>query len=335
MGKRGTMSATASVDGLVQPATGEFVIECSDVAKQYDEEHGIRGLDFTVPEGHVLGLIGPSGSGKTTTVRLLAGLLRRDSGSITVMGEDPEHFDAKMRRKLGYLPQSTLLYPTLPLAENLEFVASMYGFIRRERKEATARVLGLVDLSDNADMRLSSASGGMRRRLGLAAALLHDPVIVFMDEPTAGLDPILRRSLWEHFNAMRDLGKTLIVTTQYVGEAAYCDTIMLLDEGSIIAAGTPERLRKDAFGGELLDVTFTNATSPSLISSMESIEGVREVTATGSRSVRLVVEDAGTTIPAISAMVESTEVGVAEAERFVPEFDDVFVELVDRRRSTS
>lgn len=306
-------------------------ISASDVTKRYDENHGVSGLTFDVPAGHILGLIGPSGSGKTTTVRLLAGLMRRDSGALSVLGTDPDQFDEGIRARLGYLPQSTLLYPTLTLRENLEFVGSLYGFLRRERHEAATRMLDLVDLSEAADLRLDQASGGMRRRLGLGAALLHSPEVVFLDEPTAGLDPILRRALWERFREMKDEGRTLIITTQYVGEAAYCDAITLLTEGAIVASGAPEELRSAAFGGELIDVVFTETPSWSILRRLGEATDASDVSVTGPRSARLVVKDAGTAIPLVSSVATELEVEVAEAERFIPEFDDVFVRLVDRR----
>lgn len=305
-------------------------ISAVDVSKRYDSAHGVTHLTFDVPSGHILGLIGPSGSGKTTTVRLLAGLLTRDSGTLSVLDRDPTDFDDEIRSKIGYLPQSTLLYPTLTMQENLEFVASLYGYLRKERRVRAGEMLEMVDLATQADMRLEQASGGMRRRLGLAAALLHDPSVVFLDEPTAGLDPILRRALWDRFKEMRDDGRTLIITTQYVGEAAYCDAITLLAEGEIVASGAPEALRSDAYGGELIDVVFTTTPSWTVMQSLSDATDAVDIRPTGSRSVRLIVADAGTAIPTISNMAGEHGMEVVEAERFIPEFDDVFVELVDR-----
>jgi ABC-2 type transport system ATP-binding protein len=300
------------------------------VSKHYDGERGVTDLTFDVPPGHILGLIGPSGCGKTTTVRLLAGLLHRDSGDLSVLGTDPTAFSDDLRSRIGYLPQSTVLYPTLSLRENLEFVGSLYGFPRAERKDRARRMLEMVDLGTHGDLRLEEASGGMRRRLGLAAALLHEPSVIFLDEPTAGLDPILRRTLWDWFREIRDEGQTLIITTQYVGEAAYCDAITLLANGEIVASGAPEDLRSEAYGGELVDVVFTATPSWGVLQELSKATDASDVRPTGSRSVRLVVEDAGTAIPAISTVAGNHDMDVVEAERFTPEFDDVFVRLVDR-----
>jgi ABC-2 type transport system ATP-binding protein len=305
-------------------------ISAVTVSKRYDGEHGVTDLTFDVPPGHILGLIGPSGSGKTTTVRLLAGLLHRDSGDLAVLGADPGSFDDDIRSRIGYLPQSTLLYPTLSLEENLEFVGSLYGFTRPERRARSRRMLELVDLHDHGDLRLEQASGGMRRRLGLAAALLHEPSVIFLDEPTAGLDPILRRTLWDRFREMREEGRTLLITTQYVGEAAYCDAITLLADGRIVASGAPEDLRSEAFGGELVDVVFTATPSWEMMQGLKDATDASDVRSTGSRSVRLTVADAGTATPLISGVATDHGMDVVEAERFTPEFDDVFVRLVDR-----
>jgi len=320
------MNSTSMNSTSVNPT-----IAAMDVTKRYDGEHGVSNLTFDVPAGHILGLIGPSGSGKTTTVRLLAGLLTRDSGTLEVLGRDPDAFDDDIRSRIGYLPQSTLLYPTLGLQENLEFVASLYGFSKAERRRRAIHMLETVDLAANRHMRLDRASGGMSRRLGLAAALLHDPTVVFLDEPTAGLDPILRREVWRRFHEMRDQGRTLIITTQYVGEASYCDGITLLAEGEIVASGTPESLRSRAFGGELVDVVFTTTPSWTVMQSLKEAVAATDVLTTGPRSIRLVVADAGTTIPTVSTVSLEHGVEVLEAEPFIPDFDDVFVRLVDRR----
>ncbi len=306
------------------------VIECEDVHKLYDADTGVRGLSLTVPAGHILGLIGPSGSGKTTTVRLMAGLLSRDSGTLRVLDEDPDTFDRAIRRRLGYLPQSTVLYPALSLRENLEFVGALYGLPRAARKRSAGEMLEIVDLGDAADRRLVEASGGMKRRLGLGAAMIHRPDVLFLDEPTAGLDPILRASLWDVFRKLRDDGNTLIVTTQYVGEAAFCDTIALLAGGEVVEHGEPEALRWAAFGGELVDVVFSERPTWAAIDELRASVSAHDLQSTGVREIRLTVDDAGTAIPLITETAERLGVQIAEVERHVPDFDDAFVRIVKR-----
>lgn len=294
---------------------------------------GVRDLDIRVPQGTMVGLIGPSGSGKTTAVRLLTGLLRPDSGKVEVLGTQPTRFDGRARSRIGYLPQSSALYPTLTVRENLDFAAALQGLRGRQRKRACDRILEFVELEDSQGLKVSEISGGMRRRVGLAAALIHSPELMFLDEPTAGLDPILRRSVWEHLSELREEGGTLIVTTQHVSEAAYCDYIALLSEGEMAEWGAPEELRRRAFGGELLDVKFAQRVPWQVIDQIGEAIGASVADSLDPRTVRFTVDDAGSAVPIVTTTADQLDVEVVEAERAVPEFDDVFVRIVDRHRA--
>ncbi len=313
----------------------ETMIAADAVSMTYDGRTGVHDLDFEVPAGSLIALVGPSGAGKSTIVRLLTGLLDRESGMLEVLGRDPGEFDAETRAQLGYLPQSSVLYPTLSIRENLDFVASTYGLRGSARAKAADRILEFVELADVADRRLADTSGGMQRRVGLAAALIHEPKMLFLDEPTAGLDPILRRSVWDHFVELREAGRTLLVTTQYVGEASYCDRIALLEEGRILEFGAPEDLRRSAFGGELVDVVFTEPPSYGDVELFGSRVGATEIATLGPATVRLTVPDAGQAIPLVASTADDVGLSVAETERYLPDFDDVFVRIVKRHREGS
>lgn len=294
---------------------------------------GVRNLDIRVPEGTIVGLIGPSGSGKTTAVRLLAGLLEPDSGRIQVLDHDPARFDGKTRSRIGYLPQSSALYPALTVRENLDFAAALQGLRGRARKRACDRILEFVELDEAQKQRVDEISGGMRRRVGLATALVHSPELMFLDEPTAGLDPILRRSVWAHLSELRDSGRTMIVTTQVVSEAAYFDYIGLLSEGRMLEWGAPEELRRRAFGGEMIDVVFSQRVPWQIIERLGDAMGATDIDSRGPRSVRFTVDDAGSAIPQVTTAAGEADVELVEAERVVPEFDDVFVRIVDSHRA--
>lgn len=311
----------------------DTTIDAAGVSKIYAGDVGLRGLDLEVGEGSVVGLIGPSGAGKTTAVRLLLGLVPRDEGDLVVLGTDPEGFDARTRKRLGYLPQDTALYPTLSVRENLDFIAALHGLRGRRRAIACEGVLETVELADAQDRRLDRLSGGMRRRAGLAAALVHGPSLIFLDEPTAGQDPILRRSVWEHLDRLGGEGRTLVITTQHVGEAAYCDVIVLLAEGEVIALGAPEDLRRAAFDGELIDVTFESPPGWDVVNAIGSSIGANDTVFLGSRSVRYTVPDAGPAIPRVGEVAGEHDARVVETDRVVPEFDEVFVRLVDDHRN--
>ena len=238
--------------------TGDLVAQARDVTRQFDGSGGVRGLTLQVPRGRIVGLVGPSGSGKTTTVRLLLGIDRPDEGDIRVFASPPHRHLRRDRRRIGYLPQHQALSRDLSVRHNLQMMASVYGMPLRHRllpgrrrraaRERVEHLLELLDLQDVQRTRLGDTSGGEQRRLALAAALVHEPDLLVLDEPTSGIDPLLRQRLWEHFTALRDAGVTLLVTTQYVGEAAHCDLLALLVDGRVIAVDTPAALRDEALG---------------------------------------------------------------------------------------
>lgn len=308
-------------------------IEAIDVSKTYLGNDGLRGLDLEVSRGSIVGLIGPSGAGKTTAVRVFTGLLRPDAGHLLVLGTEPSRFGSDIRGRIGYLPQESAVYPGLSVRENIDFVAALQGLRGRERSAATDRVLDFVELRGAERKRASDASGGMRRRIALAGALVHDPDLLFLDEPTTGLDPILRRTIWGHFEELRAAGKTLIVTTQNVTDAGRCDQIVLLSEGSVAEVGRPEDIRRKAFGGELVDVTFDRRPEWHEVDAVaRAIEALDTMPLRG-RAIRYTVVDAGTAIPDVVPAAAEVGIGVTETERVIPDFDDVFVRVVDRERN--
>ncbi|HEY7907424.1 MAG TPA: ABC transporter ATP-binding protein, partial [Thermomicrobiales bacterium] len=218
--------------------------------------------------------------------------------------------------------------------ENLRFSASLYGVPWWETRRRISQLLAFVDLADARKRRAEDLSGGMRRRLSLAATLMHDPDFLVLDEPTAGIDPILRTSIWEGFRAQREEGKTMVVTTQYVTEAEYCDHVLLIHEGAIIAAGTPSELRRAATGGDMLDITF-DRPRPDFERRLQSLPYVHDIEPLDNpNAVRVVVDDVATDLPELNAYCDREEGGCLSIEPHVPTFDDVFVRLVSQARDT-
>jgi ABC-2 type transport system ATP-binding protein len=306
------------------------IISVRDVTRAFDGRVVVDDLTFEVSPGTILGVVGPSGSGKTTTIRMLTGTLGRNNGEITVLGEDPMHFSRRVRGRLAYMPQLFSLYEDLSAQENVGFVAALYGIGPFRRTSRIKRALEVVDLLDSRHVLARNLSGGMQRRLELACALVHDPDVLFVDEPTAGIDPILREAVWDELRRLRSEGRTLVVTTQYVSEAEYCDRVALILDGGLVALDTPEALRRMAYGGDVLQITTDRAVDPDLLANVAGVQNVRQP---GPRTLTATVSDAGVLTPRIVEAIRAAGIGVAGLEEHQPTFDEVFTELVGQRRA--
>lgn len=218
------------------------VIALQNVSKQYEKQPVIHPLSFTVKKGEMFGMLGPSGSGKTTTIKLMIGMEKPDAGSVIAL--DTALPDLQVFRRIGYMAQSDALYHELSAYENIEFFASLYGLKGAHKKDRIQYVLQLVDLLPHAKKPVSQYSGGMKRRLSLAIALLHEPELLVLDEPTVGIDPVLRRSIWDTLHELKMNGTTIVVTTHVMDEAEQCERIALLRGGRLIAVGSPQELKK-------------------------------------------------------------------------------------------
>lgn len=308
----------------------EPIISAREVSRAFDGRTVIEGLSFEVERGTILGLVGPSGSGKTTTVRMLTGTLGRTSGEIRVLGEDPRRFSRRARGQIAYMPQLFSLYEDLSAQENVGFVAALYGIGPFKRRALIRRALEIVDLHDARHRLARDLSGGMQRRLELACALVHSPAVLFIDEPTAGIDPMLRQTIWDQLRRLQDNGRTLLVTTQYVSEAEYCDRVALIADGELVALDTPDELRKLVFGGDVLEVRTERAVDAEMLATVPGITGVTQPAA---RQLFVTTDDAATTTPQIIETLRRAGIGVVGLEEHQPTFDEVFTGLVERRRA--
>jgi ABC-2 type transport system ATP-binding protein len=306
---------------------GAVVID--HATKRFGDDIAVDDISLTVRTGTILGIVGPSGSGKTTTIRLLTGALAPDEGEVRVLGEDPRTFRRQTRERIGYMPQQFTLYPDLTARENVDFVASLFGILWRTRHRRTREVLQLVDLWDVRARRAGRLSGGMQRRLELASALVHDPALMFLDEPTAGIDPILRAKVWEELHRLREGGRTLLVTTQYVNEAESCDTVALISGGRLIALAPPEELRRESMGGDIVEIETTEAFDLSGLADLPMIRGVER---RGPTALRIRVDDAATAMPDVVDAIGQRGGQVVSAQEARPSFDEVFAILVERDR---
>jgi ABC-2 type transport system ATP-binding protein len=250
-----------------------------------------------------------------------------------VFGKHPLGFTEADKARIGYIPQQFILYPTLSAEENLHFLGGIYGMSPKERKAKIQPLLEFVDLIEARRRMARKLSGGMQRRLMLAGALLHDPDFLIADEPTAGIDPILRARIWENFRALRDQGKTLLVTTQYVGEAAYCDQVAVMRNGRLVTVDTPKGLQRQALDGEVIHLQVEQSQ---LVECMRFLEDLPQVSKTEhvpgeADGIYAFVEDAGTELPIILAILrEQRGITPKVAEPYMPAFDEVFVRLIQK-----
>ncbi|MEO8693287.1 MAG: ABC transporter ATP-binding protein [Acidimicrobiales bacterium] len=309
-------------------------VSATNLCKSFSGDAVISNVTFTVPEGTIVGFIGPSGSGKTTLVRLMTGIHAPTSGDILFHGRTPTKLSRAERQEIGYLPQLPVLFHELTVWHNLSFHASLYG-VRLRRRRRLHELLDFVELGDDRNKHVSDISGGMQRRLALAGALVHDPKYLFLDEPTAGIDPILRQKFWDHFRTLRDDGRTLVVTTQYVGEAANCDYVAVLSEGELVLIDTPEGLRRYAFDSESVEVTTVSPQPDALFAELTAIPGVRELPERiNPVSVRLAVDNAAEIIPTLAMWFEQRGVTLVGCREELPDYDDVFVRIIERHRAS-
>ncbi|GGD26334.1 ABC transporter ATP-binding protein [Pontibacillus salipaludis] len=222
----------------------EAVIEVKGMAHSFGDEAVLKDINMEIGRGEIYGLLGPSGAGKTTLVKMIVGIMEADTGEAWVEGVKMPSLE--QMRKVGYMAQSDALYSELSARENLEFFASIYGLKSRKRKERIEDVMRVVGLTEHMDKPVRNYSGGMKRRLSLAIALLHEPDVLILDEPTVGIDPVLRQSIWAELYRWKDKGGSIIVTTHVMDEADKCDRLAMLRDGYVIASGTPIELKQQA-----------------------------------------------------------------------------------------
>ncbi|HEY3993590.1 MAG TPA: ATP-binding cassette domain-containing protein [Ktedonobacteraceae bacterium] len=301
-------------------------IEMIDLCKLFGPFHAIDHLSLTVEQGEIFGLLGPNGSGKTTTINMISGLSVPTSGVVNVMGYDIRHNARRVRRLLGAVPQETALYEELSAWTNLDFHADLFGIPRKEKNARITRILELVQLLERKNSRVGTFSGGMKRRLALGRALLHDPQLIYLDEPTLGVDVQARRAIWDYILALREQGKTVLITTNYLEEAqVLCDRLAIIDHGKLIAVDTPAHL-KQIYGGSVIELEGEKALTD--LAEVKALDGVTDVVQDGPR---LTVTTQGTSnvvpqiINIISREGELRNIVVRE-----PNLDEIFLRLTGR-----
>jgi ABC-2 type transport system ATP-binding protein len=290
----------------------------------------VRDIDLTVAPGEVFGFLGPNGAGKTTTVRMLCTLLPPTAGSATVAGLDVVSDAAEVRRRIGVALQEIGLDPVQTGRELLELQCGLYGITGRRGRGRTIELLELVGLTDAADRRTKTYSGGMKRRLDLASALVHSPDVLFLDEPTTGLDPASRLTIWDEVRRINEGGATVFLTTQYLEEAdKLCNRLAIIDDGRIVAEGTPERL-KGELGHDVVSVSLDGADPVATEAALMGLAGLERVVAEPDALALYVLDGAGS-IAEIVRRLDRDQISVGAISVSRPSLDDVFLQATGRR----
>jgi drug efflux transport system ATP-binding protein len=245
--------------GTRSETSGDHVIEVKNIQRRFGDFYAVKGITFSVRKGEVFGLLGANGAGKSTTFRMLCGLLPPSAGNLSVAGVDLRKAPAAARAHIGYMSQKFSLYGNLSVNENLRFFSSTYGLTGRSHKERIQWALDQFDLSDLAEVTSTDLSLGHKQRLAMACALMHSPGILFLDEPTSGVDPIARREFWHRINSLAELGVTVMVTTHFMEEAEYCDSLAIMAAGEILALGTPAEIKAKVSSADLPEPTMEDA----------------------------------------------------------------------------
>jgi ABC-2 type transport system ATP-binding protein len=308
-------------------------VQVEHLTRRFGSFTAVDDISFTVQKGEIFGFLGPNGAGKSTTIRMLCGLLGPTSGSGTVGGCDISLEAEKIKLQIGYMSQKFSLYEDLTVTENIDFYGGIYGLAGSRLAERRNWALTMAGLVDHRTSLTAILSGGWKQRLALACAILHEPPIIFLDEPTSGVDPLSRRRFWDLIYAMAEQGITVFVTTHYMEEAEYCDRIALIYGGRMIASGSPMELKTEAMQDKIIDLHCPDPQA--LIGPLKELPEIRDASLFGT-GLHLVAPDAAAAEAAVRRLLEGLGLTGIAMETIMPSMEDVFISLieaVDRRSS--
>ena len=310
---------------------GNSIIETRGLVKRYGDLEAVKGLSFAIRRGEIFGFLGPNGAGKTTTISMLSCLLEPSEGTAIVAGYDVVKASSEVKRRIGLVPQELALYPTLSARDNLDYFGRIYGLRGSALHQRVDEVLEMVNLAERAKAAVKTYSGGMKRRLNIAAGLLHRPEVLFLDEPTVGVDPQSRNAIFEHVERLRDEGITVLYTTHYMEEAErLCDRVAIIDEGRIVALDTPRKLISD-LGGGIIHLGVANGKMDGKL--LGQIESLPEVKSAARFDGKVEVE----TVHAQDALVHllelfnQTDTNLTALQVLEPNLETVFLYLTGKR----
>ncbi|MBI1846322.1 MAG: ABC transporter ATP-binding protein [Candidatus Rokubacteria bacterium] len=313
----------------MRDASGQLAVVTRGLTKRFDAVTAVDHVDISVREGELYGFLGPNGAGKSTTLRMLCGILEPTEGEGRVLGIDLREDPERVKSAIGYMSQRFSLYDDLTVLENLTFYARVYEVPRAERARRLEQMIRLGDLGGRERQLAGKLSGGYRQRLALTCALVHAPRLVFLDEPTAGVDPVSRRTFWALIRSLADEGTTILVTTHYMDEAELCDTLGFIYQGKIIAQGAPALIKSEAFRAHVVEVEAGDPRRAS--EALADWEAVEEVMRVGGR-LRLVLASGALDADAVLARLRAQGLEARWAREVEPSVEDLFVSFVDKER---
>ena len=300
------------------------------LVKRFGDFVAVDCINLEVRKGEVFGFLGPNGAGKSTTIRMLCGLLKPTSGHASVAGFDVSREPELVRQNIGYMSQKFSLYNDLKVIENIRLFAGLYSVPSNQLKERIEWVLSMANLKGRENLITGTLPGGWKQRLALGCAVLHRPPVIFLDEPTSGVDPITRRQFWDSIQQMAETGVTVFVTTHYMEEAEYCNRLALIFRGKIVALGTPSELKRDSMKGEILLVECDPLGAA--VEALQSAPDVMDAAVFGN-ALHLVVKDAAVVLPQLKSYLTDHNISVTRMEEIRPSLEDVFVSLTTSREA--
>ena len=305
-------------------------VEIRDLVKRFGDFIAVDHVTLEVCRGEIFGFLGPNGAGKSTTIRMLCGLLLPTSGTASVGGLDVMTQSEAIKHHIGYMSQKFSLYDDLTVEENIDFFSGIYGVAQARRADRKAYVLKMAGIEERRSTLTRLLSGGWKQRLALGCAILHEPPILILDEPTSGVDPIARRTFWDLIYQLSAAGNTIFVSTHYMDEAEYCHRLALMYRGKIIALGTPGELKQSLKGHYLLRLEVSDILGS--MKALEKLDGVSDVAVFGG-GLHVTVADVSLATPKIRAALEQAGITITVLEPIEPSMEDVFVAMIEQEES--
>jgi ABC-2 type transport system ATP-binding protein len=306
-----------------------LAIETHNLRKYYGEIHAVDGIDLAIPKGTLFGFLGPNGAGKTTTISILSTMLPKTSGDAKVLGFDVEKEANEIRKRIGLCPQDLVIYPLLTARENVHLIAQMHGIVRADYKERTDELLGQMNLLERANSLAKTFSGGMKRRLNVLMAVIHEPELLFLDEPTAGLDPQSRRVVWDFIKGFQKKNATIILTTHYMDEADdLSDELVIIDHGKIIESGKPKDLKNRLGEGDIVEFKIAELDQRAeIVERLKKLDFVKWANLAGKQLIKL---NALGGLKRISEIIDTVKVKMLDISVHENTLEDVFLDLTGK-----